>query len=78
MDNSPTFVLKSGQASLKLSTNPTTKKKLSKSYSGITLSLGKCQMPKATIEIKWKITTIADQRIFPILQYGLYQLCLRI
>ena len=72
MASSLTSVLKLDPASLRLLMSLITKKKLVYWYLGITLPLGKCQMPKTIVKGKWKIIAITSKRIFSILQYGLY------
>jgi hypothetical protein len=47
--------------------NPIIKKKLIHHYLGITLSLGKRQVPKTILKRKWKVTAITHQGIFSIL-----------
>ena len=45
---------------------------------GISLPLVKRQMPRSGLGRVWQRTDHADQRVFPILQHGLYQLRVRV
>jgi hypothetical protein len=55
------------------------KKKYDSIYEGISLSLGKCQMPKIIREREWEGVAAPDKGIFPVLQHGLCELrlCIR-
>ena len=78
MGNSLTSGHKSVPVSSRLLMNPTLTKKLVSYYLGFSFPLGKCQVPEIDGKGVWEGVGQPCQRILPVLQHGLHQLCIRI